>query len=146
MIGMTDKSLIDTTIIVYAYDSSEKEKREKCKSIVSKIFKGESQAYITNQILAELFFVLTKKIENPISKETAEIIIDSIINSPHWHILNYSSKTIPQAIQLTKKFNIPFWDSLITATMIENNVFSIITENASDFKKIPMLKVINPLN
>ena len=38
-----------------------------------------------------------------------------------------------------------FWDSLIAATMIENNILSIYTEKEKDFK-VPSLNVINPFS
>jgi predicted nucleic acid-binding protein len=36
------------------------------------------------------------------------------------------------------------WDAAIAATMKENDIFEIVTENVKDFKKIPQLKVSNP--
>ena len=47
---------------------------------------------------------------------------------------------IPEAV--AKRF-IHYWDALIAATMKENKIFCIYTENG-DFKSIPWLKVINP--
>jgi predicted nucleic acid-binding protein len=40
-------------------------------------------------------------------------------------------------------YEVHYWDALIAATMRENNIFCIYTENG-DFKSIPWLKVINP--
>jgi len=42
-------------------------------------------------------------------------------------------------------YKVHFWDALIAATMIENNVFTIFTENTKDFKKIKGITAINPL-
>ncbi len=142
---MSDDFLIDTNILVYAYDSSEHKKREKSAKLVASIFKNEKKAHITNQIVAELFSVLTNKIEKPIQIEDAEIIIDSLLISENWIKIDYTSKSIRKAIKFVKRFSIPFWDALIAATMIENNIFTILTEDSSHFKKIPGLKVINPL-
>lgn len=137
--------LIDTNIIAYAYDNSEEIKRDKCLEIIKSIFVGKTEGYITNQILSELFYTLTKNFKHPITVEKAELIINSITKSDNWKKLNYTSDTTLKAIALVKEFNIPFWDAVISATMIENNIFTIYTENSSDFKKIPSLKVINPL-
>jgi predicted nucleic acid-binding protein len=35
--------------------------------------------------------------------------------------------------------------ALIAATMQENNLKTIYTENIADFKKVPWLNVVNPL-
>jgi predicted nucleic acid-binding protein len=37
-----------------------------------------------------------------------------------------------------------FWDALIVATMEENSIDTIITENEKDFKKVKWIKTINP--
>ncbi len=37
------------------------EKRKKCKRLVERVFNGFVKGVISNQVLAELFFVLTKK-------------------------------------------------------------------------------------
>ena len=137
--------LIDTNIIAYAYDVSEPLKREKCLNFVKKAFNGEKEAFITNQILGELFVTLTKNFKKPLEKEDAQLIISSIINSKTWVKINYSHKTIEKAIILSKEYNLPFWDCLISATMIENNIFTIYTENEKDFKNIVGIKAINPI-
>jgi predicted nucleic acid-binding protein len=41
-------------------------------------------------------------------------------------------------------YKIPFWDALIVATMEENSIDTIITENEKDFKKVKWIKTINP--
>ncbi len=138
---------IDTSIIVYAYDLSEKKKRAKCKILVESGFKGESQLVVSNQILAELFVVLTKKIENPISAEDAKTIVDGIVESDNWVKRDYNSDTVKGAILRTSKIkNAHFWDALIAQTMLENQIHEIYTENVKDFRKFPGIKVINPMH
>jgi len=138
-------NLIDTNIFVYAYDIHEINKREKCLGIVKSVFTGVEKAYISNQILGELFYVLTQNMKKPLSAEMAEEVVISIIESNNWLKIDYNHKTVMKAIAYTKRFKIPFWDALIVATMIENNVFTIYTEDEKDFSGIPGLEVVNPL-
>jgi predicted nucleic acid-binding protein len=55
----------------------------------------------------------------------------------------YKITTIKSAIDLSNENNMSFWDSLIAATMIENNIFNIYTENVKDFK-ISGINAVNP--
>lgn len=110
------------------------------------IFEGKKTAYITNQILGELFYTLTRNFNKPLEKEASKLIVSSIISSNNWTKLDYDSKTIDKAINLSNNYNISFWDCVISATMIENSIFTIYTENEKDFNKIPGIKVINPLS
>ena len=100
--------------------------------------------FLSSQILAEFFLNATEKIQKPISiKEAREIIRDF---SDAAGIVNYSARTILRASELNEMYKVHFWDALIAATMIENNVFTIFTENTKDFKKIKGIIAINPLD
>ncbi len=134
---MNDKpSFFDTNILVYAFDEAEPLKREKCEKHVLQVFNGQTKGIVSNQILAELFFVLTQRVRKPLDTENAARIILSILNSNNWIKLNYSVETVAKAAKLTAEKRTPFWDALIAETMLENQVFSIITENKKDFEKI----------
>ena len=136
--------LFDANIIVYAYDELEVEKRKKCLLLLQPIFEGKDKGYVTNQILGETFIVLTKHMRMPSSIEDAKDIIELFISSNNWVKINYDHKTVKKAVGYVEEFKINFWDAVIAATMIENNISSIYTENEKDFKKIPGINVINP--
>ena len=138
-------ALIDTNILIYAYDESEPEKKAKCKEIVERILTGKARAAVSNQVLAELYNGLTGKIEFPLKKEDAFIIVESFLKSGNMIKINYDSQTVAKAIAASIKYKMHFWDALIAATMLENQLFKIFTENEKDFGKIEHIKAINPL-
>ena len=136
--------LIDSNILVYAFDSSGRLKHQKAKELLKKCWKGEEQYAISIQNLSEFFVNITKKIEKPISKETGERIINNIIKFNGFIKLEPKKETISKATAISIKNNMNYWDSLITATMIENEIFDIYTEDMKDFKAHEV-KAINPL-
>jgi len=143
---MSDNAiLIDTNILVHAYNTFDREKHSKCKALVEEGFKGAAEFAVSNQILAELFSVLTRKIGNPLSSEGAGAVVCGIIDSMNWAKFNYNHDTVKRATILSKANNISIWDSLIAETALENGVTKIYTENLKDFKKIPGLKAVNPI-
>lgn len=135
----------DTNVLVYAFDEAEPQKRSRCKKLVETVFEGNLLGVISNQVLAELFFVLTEKIEKPINKEKAQTIVEGFIESINWKKINYSINTVKKATKSAVSKKIHFWDALIAETMTENELFTIYTENAKDFKKIRNIKAINLL-
>ncbi len=137
-----EKTLIDTNILVYAYDKSEGEKHKICKGLVAECFSGKRDFYISNQILAEFSFVTLNKITNKLSLEEVKGTVEEINICESWHKIAYSNVTVEKSLGQN---NLAFWDSLIAETMIENGIFTIYTENEKDFKKKVELKVINPL-
>jgi len=137
--------LIDTNILVCAYDESEGKKHEICKRLIDECWRLKEKYSISLQILSEFYVVITRKIENPVPIETAKGIIADIIEFQNWIVINYDARTILSAIEINMTYEVHYWDALLTATMRENNIFCIYTED-SDFKSIPWLKVINPFD
>ena len=142
---MKDEFFFDTNIIVYAYDASEVDKQKICSTLLEKVYENEIIGFVSNQILGEVFKGLTKNIEKPISVDDAKLVIENIIDSDSWIKINYNHETVKKAILTVKINKVPFWDSVIAETMKENTIYTIYTENEDDFKKIPEIKVINPL-
>ena len=136
--------LIDTNILVYAYDESEGKKHEICKRLIDECWRLREKYSISIQNLSEFYVVITKKIENPVPIEMAKEIIEDIIEFQNWILMDYDPRTILSAIELNRVYKVHYWDALIAATMRENKIFSIYTEDG-DFKNIPWLNVINPL-
>lgn len=135
--------LIDTNILVYAYDESEVKKHKICKRLIDECWRVREKYSISIQNLSEFYVVITKKVEKPVPMETAKEIIGDIIEFQNWAVINYDVHTILSAIELNREYEVHYWDALIAATMRENNIFCIYTEDG-DFKSIPWLKVINP--
>jgi len=132
---------IDTNILVYAFDTSYPEKREKCKKIIQDIFDGKQEGALTNQILAEFTNVVLKKIEKPLTKSQVKIIIGAITSCENYKIYNYNQDTLLKSLNL----NSTFWDALIIQTLKDANVHKIITENTKDFIDKD-IEVENPFN
>ena len=96
------------------------------------------------QNLTEFYTIVTRKIEHPIQEIDALSIIQDMIDSENWLIIDRINSTIPKAIELNIQTGIHFWDAMIAQVMLENKVFSIYTENEKDFLKVPFLSVVNP--
>ena len=141
-----EKISIDTNIIVYVYDNSKKEKHQICKDLLKECWENKNKFVISIQNLSEFYLVTTKKITNPIKKDKIEKIIKEFIEFDGWQKLISKGSTILNAIKLSVKYNVSYWDSMIAAVMIENNINKIFTENIKDFSKIKEIEATNPLN
>ncbi len=139
---MSDK-LIDTNILVYAYDTSEGEKHEISRDILRRIWK-EGGGVVCLQNLMEFFVVITKKVENPVDIADAMAIVKDLLKSNKWRIIDRDVDTFLSAISLVSEHEIHLWDAVIAACMKENDITEIVTEDKEDFEKIPDIKVIVP--
>ena len=65
------------------------------------------------------------------------------MRSREWQVLGYTAKTIIRAHEIRDEYKLHFWDALLSATMEENSVRTIITEDAH-FRNVPWITVQNP--
>lgn len=142
---MTAKGkLIDANILVYAYDTADREKHSVCKTILKEVW-SKGGGVVTLQNLMEFFVVVTRKVEKPLSAAVAKTIVEDILKSEKWTVIDRDANTFLKAMELVAKRPAPFWDVLIAACMLENDIKEILTENIKDFANIPGISASNPL-
>ena len=135
--------LIDTNVLVYAYDTSEGKKHTASKDLLRHLW-IEGGGVVCLQNLMEFFVVITRKVETPVDVVIAKGIVQDFIGSDKWTVIDRDADTLLAALDLVAKHGMHLWDAAIAATMLENDVLEIITENTKDFRKIPQLLVSSP--
>jgi predicted nucleic acid-binding protein len=135
--------LIDTNILVYAYDISEDTKHETAKHLLRQIWE-DGGGVVCVQNLMEFFVVITKKVESPMTVAEAKTIVDDIAKSDSWRVIDRDIHTFLDAIDLVSQHHVHVWDATIAACMRENGITDIVTENKKDFEMISDIHVIFP--
>lgn len=135
--------LVDSNVLIYYYDSADTRKHDITKSLIDKCWKNERKLAISTQTLSEFFSVVTKK--EFLSRADAIRVITDIIEFDGWIKINFNHITVLAATVISDQYNMPYWDSLLAATMRQNGVLKIYTENSKDFKT-PWLIVKNPFD
>ena len=137
-----DQFLIDTNILVYAYEKEASAKKDKAKNLLDECISGARQFAISSQNLSEFVSVTTRK--DKLSIDEAKNLIVKMAQFDGFKKINYGAETIPLALDIVQQFKISFCDALIAATMRENGIFNIYREYVNDFK-MPWIKAVNPL-
>ena len=135
-------ALIDTNVLVYAFDVDEN-KKIIARDLLRRCWKNEAQFAISVQNLAEFSAVIREKMSTPVSGEKAGKFVRAIGKFRGWTILPYSAATVIRAHEIQDEFEVHFWDALLVATMEENNIRTIYSEDRH-FSKIPWITVIDP--
>ncbi|MBI2139220.1 PIN domain-containing protein, partial [Candidatus Woesearchaeota archaeon] len=143
--SMSDSpALIDSNILVYAFDKDEGEEYRRAGKLLEQCFLGEVTFSLSLQNISEFFVTITKKISHPVPMDIASLLLKKIIGFNGFVILEPTKKSIVRAVDLCTNKGISSWDAMIAAVMIENQIFEIITENTKDIQKVDMLRVTNP--
>ncbi len=143
------KILLDSNILVYAYDKLSSN-HEQAKKIVEKTIDGEIDACITAQVLYEFFAVITnpKKAAVPMSLDEAADLCSELWECSEIEKISSTELTPSEVFRLAKEKKLSgagIFDCVLAITAKENGVDAVYTENVRDFKNYDFLKVINPL-
>ncbi len=137
---MKDKVFLDTNIIVYAHDSSSRDKHEAAREIMDYLWETR-KGVISVQILQEFFICVTKKIATPLLLKNARIILEYLLN---WDVVVNDKYIILKAIDLQEKYRFSFWDSLVIQAAIQGQARILFSEDLPDGQVVKDLKILNP--
>ena len=131
---------VDTNIFVYAYDLSTGEKHKTALALVKQLWDSH-QGCISIQVLQELFVSLTRKINPPLNTEIAAQIVQDLST---WQTYVPGKEDVLQAIEITKQFNISFWDAMIIQSAIRAGCKQIWSEDLNDTQIYGQARILNP--
>lgn len=136
---MSVKSLLDTNILIYLFDSSAPEKQKKSRELVEKALMTK-EIVISQQVLQETLNVLVKKYKWPF--EDASKFSDNVL----FPLLSYvpPERLYRKAIQIKFHYHFSFYDSLVLSAGIELGCSTLYTEDLQNQQKIENLTIVNP--
>ena len=133
--------LIDTTVLIYAHDSSDQEKQKVAVEALGRL-EAEGDAVVSVQNLAEFARAMCEKAHLKVHHEEVRKYVSNLESM--FPQVPYGAETICSALSLSSAHRVHFFDALLAATMKENYISEIITENDRDFARIPGIKATNP--
>ena len=138
---MSDRSFVDTNILMYAHDKSAGEKHERARTLVAELWR-ERKGVVSTQVLQELAGNLRRKAGRTLdAKATREIVADYLT----WQVVVNSGESILEALDLEARFQISFWDALIVQAAQVSGAEILYSEDLSDGQSYATVRVINPL-
>ncbi len=140
--------LLDTNVLVYAHDPISKHYR-KALELREAALKGELDACISYQNIAELYSVLTNpvKLSKPYEPAAAVELCELYIWSKNLRKIMPTKQTYSEALRLVGRVgatSAKIFDCLLVATTLENGIKTIYTENTKDFEPFKSIKAVNP--
>lgn len=133
--------LVDTNVLVYAYDPTDGAKRERAIAVLERLGAYQTAA-ISTQILGEFFVSVTRKIPWPLTEEEAERSVTNYTRS--WVVYALTKPVVLEAVRGLRRHHLSYWDSLIWATARLNGVPSVLSEDFSDGDLLDGVQFLNP--
>jgi predicted nucleic acid-binding protein len=134
--------LLDTNILVYAYDRSEEVKRGRAVALLAAL-QERHEILLSAQVLGEFFWVSTRKLAAPLlAHEAEQLLIDF---SQAWSIVPVTWGVVGGAARGVIEHGLSYWDAQLWAVAHQNDIAFILTEDMQDGRSVEGVQIRNPL-
>ncbi len=136
---MTDRSFVDTNVLIYAHDVDAKAKHEVAKSVLRELW-SERSGVLSVQVLQEFYVNVTRKIASPLPKDLARLTV----NSYSMWCSETTPAEIAAAFRIEDEARVGFWDALIVAAAAKSGAARILSEDLNAQQMIAGIRIENP--
>jgi predicted nucleic acid-binding protein len=138
---MSDKSFVDTNILVYAHDRTTGLKHERAKALIEKLW-DSGGGVLSTQVLQELCVNLRRKTARPLSVEETRRLVQDYSS---WDIVVNTAESVLQALSIEMRYKISFWDALILHAAGISGATVLYSEDIAAGQTYGSVRVVNPL-
>jgi len=139
---MTAEILVDTNVLVYAYDRSEPEKQNRALDVLDRLLVTGKGA-LSTQVLSEFFNTTTRKLSAPLTLEQAYSRLEHYVR--FWPVFDVTPDVILEAVRGVRDYAFNFWDAQIWAVAHLHGLSLILSEDFDPGSKIENVTFVNPL-
>jgi len=138
---MSDRTFVDTNVLIYAHDVDAKAKHEKAKGVLRELW-SQRTGILSLQVLQEFYVNVTRKIATPLPKDVARIVV----NSYALWCVETTPDEITTAFRIEDESRIGFWDALIVASAVKSGCVQIFSEDLNAKQIISGIRIENPFD
>ena len=136
---MSDRTFVDTNVLIHAYDVDAKDKHELAKSALRELW-DQHTGILSMQVLQEFYVNATRKIAKPLPRRVAQ----SVVNLYSAWCMETTPAEIAAAFRIEEESRISFWDALIVASAVRAGTVRIFSEDMNARQVIAGIRIENP--
>ena len=136
---MSDRTFVDTNILIYAHDVDAKAKHDVAKRVLRELW-DDRTGLLSMQVLQEFYVNVTRKIASPLPKDVARLVV----NSYSIWCVETTPAEIAAAFRIEDESRIGFWDALIVSSAAKSGAIRILSEDLNSEQMISGVLVENP--
>ena len=135
-----NRSFVDTNILVYAYDETAGQKRDRARFLLAELWES-GEGCLSVQVLQEFFVTVTRKVPKPLDAASAAAIIADL---SHWRVHSPGADDVLSAIDSHRSQDISFWDAMILRSAMRSGCELVWSEDLSAGQRWDGVIVRNP--
>ena len=136
---MTDRTFVDTNVLIYAHDVDATAKHEVAQSVLRELW-SQRTGVLSLQVLQEFYVNVTRKIASPIPKDAARLVV----NTYSIWCVETTPAEISAAFRIEDESHIGFWDALIVASAVKGGATRILSEDLNARQEISGIRIESP--
>jgi predicted nucleic acid-binding protein len=138
---MSDRYFLDTNVFVYSFDATSSRKRKRALELIGDAIVARN-GIVSYQVVQEFFNVALKKFTEPMKVSEAEQYLAAVFRP--LLALHSSPALYVEALRLSGRYNLQWYDSLIVAAAREGKCSVLFSEDLQNGMRIDGLSVQNP--
>ena len=133
--------LVDTNILVYAYEPGHELKASRARACIRRLGAAHNGA-VSAQVLGEFFVVATRRLRPPLTATVAESVAINLRRA--WPVYDVTATAVIEAIRAVHQYQFQYWDALIWATAKLHRVPNVLTEDLPSGRLVEGVRFEDP--
>jgi len=133
--------LIDTNVLVYAYDRSEPDKQRRALAVLDELAPS-GDARLSAQVLSEFVVNVTRRIADPLTMAEAQQRLQHYVRL--WPVIPVTSEVVFEAIRGVQLYKFSFWDAQIWAAARLSQASVVLSEDFDSGAVIEGVRFVDP--
>lgn len=133
--------LVDTNVLVYAYDLADERKRERAIALLGTLA-DRKVASLTTQVLGEFYRIVTRKISAPLPPDEAEAAVVDFMRS--WPVHDVTEVVVLEAMRGAREHGFSYRDAQIWAAARLTGTPNVLSEDFADGALVDNVRFIDP--
>ncbi|NDY56991.1 PIN domain-containing protein [Desulfovibrio sulfodismutans] len=132
---MAGRRFLDTNVLVYAYSSTEPDKRDVAVALLGQ------EVVTSSQVLGEFVWVMHRKFGVP-----NDVLSDIVVGMGEvFEIVEVGTAAVRKALRLCSDHGLPYWDGVVAASALLAGCGELLTEDFQNGRLFEdRLRIINP--
>lgn len=128
----------DTNVLVYCTDSAAPFKQQRARQLVTQA-SLDGNAWISTQVLIELFNVLTRKQKIP-----ATLARNLALSYCAWSVVDSDVTLVGAAMETSTRQHLSIWDAMVIEAARRSGASTLYTEDLTHGQRFGAMTVVNP--
>ncbi len=138
---MSGRYFLDTNVFVYSFDAGDSAKARRAGKLIRDAV-STGKGVVSYQVVQEFFSVALRKFAKPMTPAEAEQYLATVFRP--LLTVESSPALFLEALRVTSRYRLSWYDSLIVAAAIEANCSTLLSEDLQPGLRIGDLRVENP--